>query len=520
MQKIEKYVDVKIKMKWWIILIFLFLYKTPEIFAQQKSVTQEEVELENLNKYEEKKPAVPPISLVTNNQDEFLYGARIQRFMTLLESSNKNRRLPVSILIYGQSITGSQIFTEELNKYLREKYPYVVLSIENRSIGGFGGERLVRTSIHDLYDVCYDLIVFHVYGGEKHGELETIFSNIRKHTTAEILLLNHHISSDKTVNYDESSYLYLNYIANKYNCELVDVTKEWAHYLVDNNLKTEDLLRDVVHPNRWGNWLLVQLMSKHFRLNNLFPSDWYKQIQTYYVNSVINPKSDSPIRFKKKDWDKIGDVYYGINPENTLILEFEGNRVDIIPGLVNSSERLGSARIWLDGKPLSKNSSLYAITRPSAGQGTWWPLIRRVEHSTDLIPETWTMRIDQVNPDSTLWMFSVYGSKTGYDGSGNSNEDFVSKSGRVIIHKDDYMFKEIKNSFNQVTKPGFEVKWEVRPLFNDIYHAIPVEDPSIVYKIMIVHGLPNEPHVLEIIPVGDGIVPIEAIEIHRPPLID
>lgn len=500
------------------LLLFLSVFGISETFAQQKSVTQEEVELEYLNKYEEKTYPVMIMPTVQNEKNEFLYGARIQRFMTLLTSSHRNKRQPVSILIYGQSITGSKIFTDILKEYLEKKYPYAILNIVNRSIGGFGGEQLVRTAEHDLYDTCFDLIIFHVYGGEAHGELETIFSNIRRHTTTEILLLNHHISSDNTIDYDESSYSYLNFMANKYNCELVDVTKSWAYYLIDNNLKAKDLLRDNIHPNRHGNWLMVQLIGKHLRLNTLFPNNWFDQVQTYYVSTAVDFRYDNPIQFKNGTWNKIDDVYCGKDSNNSLILKFQGNRIDIVAGIVHTFEKLGSAKILIDGKPISKHTSLYTITRPSAGPGTWWPLIRRIEYSANLIPETWAMRIDKVNADSTIWTFSVYGSETGFDGSGSSGDTFISKSGRVIIHKDDFMFLKIKDNFKQVANPGFEVKWEVCPLFKDLYRAPLINDPSIVHKTTIVQGLTNESHTLEIIPVGDGIVPIEAIEIHRPPL--
>ena len=198
---------VEMRVKWVIVLLlFLSEFRISTIFAQQKSVTQEEVELEYLNKYEEKTVLTQILPTVKRRNEEFLYGSRIQRFMTLLNSVHKTRRQPVSILIYGQSITGSKIFTDNLREYLEKEYPNAIFNITNRSIGGFGGEQLVRTAEHDLYATCCDLVIFHVYGGEEHGELETIFSNIRSRTTADILLLNHHINSDNTINYDESSY--------------------------------------------------------------------------------------------------------------------------------------------------------------------------------------------------------------------------------------------------------------------------------------------------------------------------
>ena len=112
----------------------------------------------------------------------------------------------------------------------------------------------------------------------------------------------------------------------------------------------------------------------------------------------------------------------------------------------------------------------------------------------------------------------MYGSKTGFDGSGTSDRSFVSKSGRVIIQMEDFMFAKIKAVFKNVTKPGFEATWKVEPLFVDIYKSPIIEDEKVVYKTTIVQGLTNSAHTLEIVPIGDGLVPIEAIEVHQPPL--
>ena len=52
----------------------------------------------------------------------------------------------------------------------------------------------------------------------------------------------------------------------------------------------------------------------------------------------------------------------------------------------------------------------------------------------------------------------------------------------------------------------------------DIYKSPIIEDEKVVYKTTIVQGLTNSAHTLEIVPIGDGLVPIEAIEVHQPPL--
>ncbi|WP_106831400.1 SGNH/GDSL hydrolase family protein [Parabacteroides pacaensis] len=484
----------------------------------QATLSQEKAELAQLKKYEKENPPEESVPMPGPEINENLYGARLTRSATLLETSNPNRRLPVFVLIYGQSITGSKSFTDNMREYLENKYPYANIRLENRSIGGFGGEQLIRPAVHDVYRACPDLIIFHVYGGENHGELETFFSNIRSYTTADIILLNHHINGKDVIKYNESSYDYLHYIANKYNCELVDLTRNWSRYLTENNLNVKDLLRDNTHPNRDGNWLMAQLIGRHIRLNTLFPSDWYKIVRSYYVKNAYDADEENPFSFTGEPWEMVNGVACGKDPKGTLRLSFDGSRVDIVAGVIPKEETKGSARILIDGKPVSKNTSLYTINRPSAGPGTWFPLIRRIEHKASLIPETWTLKVTAVNPDSTVWSFDVQGSETGFDGSGTSDKTFISKSGRVVINADDFMFAKIKNTFKVVATPGFVSSWKVEPLYQEVYSAPEIEDPKKIHKTTIVQGLTNGPHTLEIVPLGDGWVPIEAIEIHRPPL--
>ena len=483
----------------------------------QKALSQEQAELQQLKKYEQNNPPKINMPLLAAEENENLFGARLMRSSTLLATSSPERRQPVFVLIYGQSITGSKSFTDNIREYLEQKFPYANIRVENRSIGGFGGEQLIRPAVHDVYRACPDLIIFHVYGGEKHGELETFFSNVRKYTTADIILMNHHINgSQDVIKYNPSSYNYLQFIANKYNCELVNVTRNWSRYLTENNLQVKDLLRDNTHPNRNGNWLMAQLIGRHIQVNTLYPSDWYKMVRSYYVNTASDVNADNPIRFVGEPWKIENGVACG--EKGKLRLDFEGSRVDIVAGILPAGKKKGSARIFIDGKPVSQNKSLYTITRPSAGPGTWFPLVRRIEHKSALIPETWTLKVTAVNSDSTVWSFDVYGSKTGFDGSGTSDRFFVSKSGRVVIQMEDFMFAKIKAVFKNVTKPGFEATWKVEPLFVDIYKSPIIEDEKVVYKTTIVQGLTNSAHTLEIVPIGDGLVPIEAIEVHQPPL--
>jgi hypothetical protein len=356
-----------------------------------------------------------------------------------------------------------------------------------------------------------------VYGGETHGELEQLFTNIRKYTTADIILMNHHLNASQK-DFSQTSYQYLRYIAGKYNLEQVDISTEWVKYLADNNLKPSDLLRDNVHPNPNGNWLMAQLIGRHIRYNPLFPSQWLNMVQTYFAKTAYDVNGIRPLIFTGKPWNMVNGVPTGDSGKSGLKLKFYGNRVDIIAGQIPKPEKMGTARIIIDGKPVSYNSSLYTITRPGPGPKTWFPAVRRISHNRPLIPETWTLTVDKVNADSTTWYFSVKGSRTGSDGSGNSDESFVSKSGRVVIDVSDYMFTPIKKTFKIAAPAGFESKWTVIPLFQSTYTSPETPDKTKVYKTTLVQGLENGPHILEFIPNGDGQVPVEAFEIHRPPM--
>ena len=60
--------------------------------------------------------------------------------------------------------------------------------------------------------------------------------------------------------------------------------------------------------------------------------------------------------------------------------------------------------------------------------------------------------------------------------------------------------------------------WEAIPLFTETITASFDADRSKVRVLTLAKGLSNGTHTLEIIPNGDGAVPIESIVVHRPPL--
>jgi hypothetical protein len=438
-------------------------------------------------------------------KDDSNFGARIQRTMTLLATSTPQHRHPVRILFYGQSIT-KQEWWLEVAKDLRKRFPYADLTIKNRALGGFDASVLIRPAEHDLYPFYPDLVIFHVYGDEQ--KYESIIANVRRRTTSEIAFHSDHVTwlprvpfledKEKREAYEwhnHHSTEWLPAIAQKYGCELIEIREPWKQYIRDNWLKPKDLLSDEIHLNDRGNFLLGSLVKRQLRYNPTLSTDsWKNLVKTDVVGKDVK-------------WQ-----------DGKLVLEFEGNRVDVIAAETTDGKS-HQARILIDGKKPSQFPELYTITRPSQAIGVDWPAIIQVSWEKPLVVEDWTARITEINSDGSKFKFEVRGSKTGFDGSGSSDRKFVSNSGRVVIEPENWWLKNSYDYSHKPTPQGFEIKWQVLPMFVDEYVAPKVEDPTKEYFTTLAQNLSNSKHKLEIIPDKNGILPIQAIRVYRPPLM-
>lgn len=450
---------------------------------------------------------------------EIFYGSRIQRTMTLLETSTQTTRNKVKILFYGQSIVSGMWHRIVLNQ-LRERYPYAIIEAENRAIGGHEGPVLVRCASQDLYPFYPDLVIFHVYGGMKTGEQERIFRNIRKFTTAEILTFSHHFSnfpnSHDDAEHDESKYY--KYLAQKYNCEFSDVRKEWGRYLKHYNFERSELLGDGIHPNSMGSVVLANIVLKHFKFSTLFTSGWYNQVKNYEARRFFEEKEDE-ITFTGKSWKSKGHGWgvVGSKAGDSLKLTFVGNRVDIVVPERSNTKVFGSAKVLIDGKAPSQIQSLYVATRSSLDIKKSRPAIKRITVGDNAIKEEWIFRITEVSDDCKKFSYEVIGSVTGNDGTGTNKSKFVSKSGRITLEpKDLHPFSTLHKKRDDMI--GFEIKWDIITISMDTFAPIFSDDTAIENSYILAQGLPNKKHVLELILNGDGKVPIKAIKVYTPSL--
>jgi len=438
------------------------------------------------------------------------WGRNNQRTMRLLATSTAEKRNTVRILFYGQSIT-EQKWAKRVEDDLRRRFPQANLIVENRALGGFASQMLVKTAETDLYPFQPDLLIFHVYGS--HDKYEDIIRHTRERTCAEILMQTDHVTkpADLTEETDPAkvpiqsgkwdafmNHNWLPSLATKYGTELCDQRTIWKRYLADYSLEPKALLRDDVHLNAHGEYLMAQCVNAYLRRDEKFdPAPAEQWVRTLVVGKDIAWK------------------------DGKLTVEFEGARVDAVARMGNAAPAAAPAAVRIDGRKPSEFAELHgftqAVTKPEGKWPVKWPVIAPIGSEKPLLVEDWTLDARKDAANEKLFTFTLTGSKTGPDGEGRSDRKFVSKSGRVVILPGDWNVAYAMALAGIKPVPEqFAVKWKVEPRFLDEFVSPGVQDGAIETLVTLAQGLPNTKHTLEI--TGSPATPIAALRIYQPPL--
>ena len=118
-----------------------------------------------------------------------------------------------------------------------------------------------------------------------------------------------------------------------------------------------------------------------------------------------------------------------------LTLDFKGNRVDVIAGDGDPVD----LDVRIDGRPPSQRPESYYFTRANGFDNLPNPLLLRARSTVLPVDgESWTIRLTDMKADGGRFKFRVSGSVSGADGEGDSQFEFVSKSGRLAILPEDW----------------------------------------------------------------------------------
>lgn len=429
----------------------------------------------------------------------------IQRTMHLLAESSPERRNTVRILIYGQSLS-AQDWWLKVKDYLEQQFPDANLIMDNKSIGGFASQFLVKTVRRDVLDFYPDLILFHVFGSDQH--YEEILAIMRSLTTTEIMIWNDPQNQPEPNPWHEKmSYEIIPLLALKYKCKFIDLRTPIQKYVADNGLVyADEFTRDGLHFNEKGCELLASQIIPHFVYDPELEADPDQLVKTYHVGQDVQ--------------------WY----DGALDMEFEGNRVDIISEAASNPGN--HFQIFVDGKKPSQFATAYNHTRPNDnGERGWiWGVGApvRIQRKAPWVNESFTLTYDIVDYESRFLSFHIEGSVSGYEGEGNNREDFVSNSGRVFIQAN-----EVNDSLSgdwhvfrthDVTgfriEDGYTVTWDTYLMGSDTFMSkVRIDerndDASTLFK-----GIPNGRHTLKLITEDKAIPQITHIKVYRPPVIE
>lgn len=472
------------------------IFSSPKVVAQGSDARQ-------TNCYTYGKSAYPTPDL----PDESDLGLNLTRSMQLLSQSTELKRNTVRVLFYGQSITNSfkRRFTcsawwKEIKADLESRFPHANIVTRNLAIGDFSAEKLLLTTERDILSFYPDLIIFHVFGD--HRKHEQIIRKMRSLTTADIALQTDHLREGVKPEEPDGDWLdfknnvFLPKMAKKYQAELIDIRSNWRQYLLDNNYDSQALLIDDAHLNDQGGFLMAELIKRHLIVNPNAKDSFPDRVRTYKVGQDLTYRNGK------------------------LTLEFVGNKLDAI------SNSFGDARaeILIDGKHPSELPELYTFTRPNYTPDLDWPWQSnapiRIGLKENPVVEDWKITVLDVESqglDIPSFTFAVTGEKTGMDGVGHSNENFISDSKRIEILAKDWWLNLEPDEVLPI-EPGDEVHFRSLLLGTDIYEKPEPRGPGLESTVTLAQGLRNKRHTLEIIPLEPGNVPIEAIRVYTPPL--
>jgi hypothetical protein len=422
-------------------------------------------------------------------------GRYIQRTMHLLASSTPQKKNTVKILVYGQSISVQEWWLE-VKRDIMERFPNANIIMENKAIGGFSSSLLVKTVEMDVSSFYPDLVLFHVYG-DQHN-YEAILKTIRGRTVAEVILQTDHYTKKEDYS-DKMAYEILPAFAKKYACEIIDIRSAWKKYLDANGYEPLKLLKDEVHLNDHGSFLMAELIKPYLQYKPKYNKDEFQLLKTYKVGT---------------------DIFI---TGNTLRLPFKGNRVDIIAA--DSVSQTGAATVLVDGRKPSSFPGTYFMTRPYRNNNHGWPwtlpAMIQISRQTPWVNEEWTCTFTDVTPPFTDFTFEIRGSITGNDGVGRASEDFISKSKRVIIKKGDadeggdWHLSRSYQVLKTMVQNGDSVKWKTYSLGTDLYKFEKNQDKTIEKVTTLFQGIPNGDHVLTIKCTGSAI-PLKEIRVYKP----
>ncbi len=439
---------------------------------------------------------------------------KIARSLEIIRTSTPTDRKVLKVLFYGQSITHSG-WNKIALAHWRQMYPNTIFVSENRAIGGFSSEALVRTAEQDIAAFYPDLIVFHDYGD--HRKYEQIIRFFRSETAADIIVQTDHgeVLPDPPCKeglrstlrrppgcvgllwlrqrdwHDEMSYHKIPAFSKKYGLAVEPQRTLWREYLLRTHIDPNSLLADFPHPNEKGKELIASFFDQYF-------DDEVAKWNGETENNIVSIPPDKTEQMDGQD-----------------TIEFDGSRIELL-----STKPLSAVpQAVIDGTPSKDIYGCYMVTRASSIETVpEWPALRRISLEKGRMAEDWTATLTHISPDQKSFSFHVTSSVFGDEGDGDSAHDFLSKSGELRIEAEDWMVEKAFREKHIPLHEPFNVTWSVKDVCAGEPESIDLGNGTIQYRYVLGAGLANERHRVTLPISASDLSHVKEFRAYKPPL--
>jgi hypothetical protein len=163
--------------------------------------------------------------------------------------------------------------------------------------------------------------------------------------------------------------------------------------------------------------------------------------------------------------------------------------------------------VRVNGQKPSGIQSLFYTGRTSLAFKTWFPILTYIPLGANPVNEQWSLNLYECK-SAKQFRFRLVGSRTGYDGDGDSTQDFTSNSGKIIIP----MKSWIQWYGNNTPPENYEVK------FSTIGSGVDRLEKGTEFQIL-GNGFPAGQNTLQLIAEKPPTKPI-TVRFYRPVLSD
>ena len=417
---------------------------------------------------------------------------------------------PLLVWAIGSSFTNGLGNGDFLAELIRQRFPRAPKIVYKKIAGN-------STSYHFAHGWARHLVipdqpdVVLLYNFGKTEDLEALIAELRRHTTADILVGSLHwcaphksVWPDPEARNSHQEPTALRALCEKYGVEFVENRREMTQYMLDNQLAIEDLLGDAVHESRYAAKMTVLNIARHFHRAEPF------RYEPATRERRVEVEASPAVTLDAGAWTAAADgaARTAAAKDAAVSVQFTGNRIELIgwrgPGG-------GSADVWLDGQPAARAAVFYAgYIQPDPKNVPCPPNPPRdrcphaVSLGQNLVPQQWTLTLTSDTGD-----YELVGSVTGPDGKGNGLQPFTSGSGQIVI--DPNFWRNAKNN-----RTGDRFTFEV---FRGTLGSVSFKaDAREKFRLRLADYLPNGPHVLKLVARGDGPVTVDAFDVFEPPL--